>query len=245
MVIFNIWVYRFFNLIETFECLGGYSNYWDKGQARGTLFQRQQQGQKIYTGAFMVNSAGSRPGPGGKLDLVLDRIDWVWKRMPEYGEEIRACKTMEEAHKMIDKAPGVAGFLAYEMLIDMCYDPRVLPFSEDEWVNVGPGAKLGLSFLFPDIEMSKADCVSALNWLRWNQREQIHSLDLCLSGPELTLRNVEHSLCEFSKYFRGLNGGRGKRRYPPPGRQPNEDYSLWKRLPERFSYGRCWVGCGD
>src|SRR3990167_8513722 len=71
MVIFNIWVYRFFNLIETFECLGGYSNYWDKGQARGTLFQRQQQGQKIYTGAFMVNSAGSRPGPGGKLDLTI------------------------------------------------------------------------------------------------------------------------------------------------------------------------------
>ncbi len=89
---------------------------------------------------------------------------------------------------------------------------KVVPFDEDNWVNVGPGAKIGSDLIFPDRKITPYEQV--VHRLRYSQKENFKRLGLdfkYLDGKELTLRNIEHSLCEYGKYWK-LSNSVGKNR---------------------------------
>ncbi len=142
---------------------------------------------------------------------------------------------MGQAHALLTRLPGIGRFLAYEILIDACYEPCILAFGENDWVNAGPGAKLGLSTMLnmeegrPRGEMAWAGLIVSLKEYQELDR---YSARVTLRGPHLTLRNVEHQLCEFSKYQRIRRGLRYKRNYKATAF--SADLSPWENLDARY-----------
>ena len=117
----------------------------------------------------------------------------------------------------------------------------MLPFfnwSEDEWVEVGPGSKECLRKMFGPAMANHANALWAMRYLRdqqfaWYvhigaQRHEIPRL-YPNRAAGLTMVDIEHSLCECEKYSRGLGGlnieGRrskiGKRQFVPHDAPPS------------------------
>ena len=230
--LFSVLLYRFFNLIDTYEFVCGLVHAkgvfpvgkWNATAVARALVKRQKAGHRLFTGAYMVQAIGARPGVGGKAELVVDRLTQAVLGFEALYEDLRAAPSMEAAHARLTAIPGIAGFNAYEIVIDLCYQQAVLPFHEDDWVHVGPGALRGLNTLLVQ-PVTHARSAAVLSDLRTAQRLWRRQANVTLHGPDLTLRNVEHSLCEWFKYFRAQEGGRSKRGYREESANP--DYTLW------------------
>ena len=104
--------------------------------------------------------------------------------------------------------PNVGAFFAWQILCDLL-ECKVLGWNTDnQWACLGPGAKNGLRRIFC-LETTRGE-------LRFTRllRDLCHSkgsksgfAQLGLTFPllllkELSLKNVEHALCEYDKYFR-------------------------------------------
>lgn len=102
-------------------------------------------------------------------------------------------------------------FTAYEVVCDLLLVDGLLPWSIDDWANLGPGARLGLYFL-----------TGSRNYKIQYEKllELRHAQPECFDGMEmpfwqnkvLNLRNIEHSCCEWMKYKK-LQNGKGRKRY--------------------------------
>ena len=93
-VLFATIAWRWFNLIETGEILQPFlmsRDAWNRPEVERLLQERHDRGQKIFTGAFMVNSPQNRP----KLPAILDCIDCCWANLDP--EEIRRECTAKQA----------------------------------------------------------------------------------------------------------------------------------------------------
>ena len=75
------------------------------------------------------------------------------------------------------------------------------------WANPGPGCRRGLAELFGD----DRNPVSKMQYLL----DEATNKSECWpdSYPPLEMRDIEHTLCEYSKYVRVCRGGWTKRRY--------------------------------
>ena len=121
-------------------------------------------------------------------------------------------KSLKMAHKTLLTIPNVGAFFAWQILCDLL-ETRVLGRNTDnQWTCLGPGAKNGLRRIFP-LETTKGE-------LRYTRMLR----DICSpTGPNsgfaalglefpaflekpLSLKNVEHALCEYDKYFRLATG---------------------------------------
>lgn len=250
--LFNIIVFRFFCWTPTYDSLGGFTRApaWDARRARRILHARHKAGEKIFTGAYLVNGAGGGRGPGGKIDTVISRISVVWKDLRDITVRLTLqSEGMEQACKVLMEYPGFGGFNAYEVLIDACYpEIGLLPTDWlDDWAFLGPGALRGLGLLLPSLTGAPEGTVvpqgpglGLLRGLRDTQKERFRAAGVGLNGPPLTLENLENCLCEFQKYERARVGGRIKRRYDPLDDRTIEN-TLWDRLPEKYTNSKYWL----
>jgi len=118
-------------------------------------------------------------------------------------ESVLDSKTAKEAWQELQAADGVGPFIAYEIWCDLVLC-GYLKWTEDDFVNVGPGAKAPLTALYPGINEQLA-----MKALQAKQNQY-------LSGMKyLTLRSIEHNLCEYRKYV-NLSNGKGKKRHFNP-----------------------------
>ena len=126
---------------------------------------------------------------------------------------------------MIKKIPSVGNFLAYEIWVDLTYFNFFKSFwTDDDFVNIGPGAKWGLELIYNKKLNNKEQIEKIYDlyniqkfYLDEIQKENYTWKNICYNkcfsnSPYLSIRNIEHSLCEFRKYLR-LKMGLGKRRY--------------------------------
>jgi len=230
--LFNILLYRAFNLPEVYTALGGYRRMvdWDLTQAQHTLLTRQQAGGKIFTGAFMVNGRGEPEwrGPGGKVRLWVERLKGYQQGMKLLWERLDLAGPGTDEHRALMTLSGVGSFLAYQVWLDCTYEPQpLLPRTRDAWADVGPGAVKGLRFLIHD--NGYRDWPEAL----WKLRHQQALRGVVRPrGPELTLADVENCLCEYSKYVRLRQGIHPKRTYKPSGE--SADLTPWADVPETY-----------
>lgn len=242
-VLFNVAAYRMFGLPETWLALGGFEGIvaWWWRRADAVLAERHRQGEQLFTGAYRASQRGMPCGPGEKYKVVVTKLTKVYVQLPTVTLALLAAPSMEEAHALLNNMPGLggdSGFLAYEVLSDLILNQAVLKFSEDDWVNPGPGALEGLQVLAPETRFTPGNRVTrerartAIAELRWRQDEWLTKAGVALLGPALTLRNVEHSLCEYSKYVRARDNGHAKRRFRPEA--ASQDLSLWDDLPPQF-----------
>jgi hypothetical protein len=79
------------------------------------------------------------------------------------------------------------------------------------WAHAGPGAKRGLNRLLGNPAKAPMRDAAALMWMRLLLRDIGPKWPY---KPELEMREIEHSLCEFDKYERArLGEGRPRATY--------------------------------
>lgn len=208
-ILLNTIVYRFFNRPETMRSLGGFQSVdeWDTDLAAESLHVLNQN-NPVFSPAYRV-STQDWVGADNKIDNILYGVikNDLLNDLGGYVSRIIHADSMEESWERLQDLRGVGPFLAYELVTDLNY--TVLPFTENDFVNIGPGAEQGLEYIFEDIGPHN------LRWLREYQEDLFTAHDKQFpyweEKPELTLRDFEHSACEFATYMgikRGEQSGR-------------------------------------
>lgn len=224
--IVNIIMFRCWNLWSTMKDFGG---PWkisklndDKTISRAEAYVNKHPEQKYFTSAFMTSGMNRYVKVIYNCDSTVLSIfylgrDVVDKKIPE---KILKAKDPREVCDIIETLPGLAGFLSYQMFVDMTYIPE-FPFSENEFTIAGPGCKKGLKALFYDANGLNAE--ELVFWLRDNLSHiapGFNPMILMTDLPEeerfLSVMSLENCLCEFSKYYRAYTDyGRPRQRYTP------------------------------
>ena len=215
-LIFGTVCFRWFNYIPTGEILikENLLKRWNLGRALRILKAVRDKGEQVFTGAFMINSRGGV----GKLKNICERITNVWKDREGIADDISQENTLQAVHKILTRYEGLGGFMAYEVVTDLRHT-FVLRDATDimTWCNPGPGAIRGICRI-EGIPFAKGNNASSpkkpqnildlMNDLRKYANKNLPSL------APFEMRDIEHSLCEYDKYCRALEGdGRMKRTY--------------------------------
>jgi hypothetical protein len=245
--VWNVLLYRMFNLPVTYDVLGGFqpANGWNPSWVVEQLESRRATGVPVFTGAYRVSQRGKEYDgrDWSKVRVVVDKLAQIHEQLPALLDALRRASSLSDAHSVIAGLPGFggeSGFLAYEIVSDLVYEPALLPFSEDDWANVGPGAKAALRQMLVGPHRDESLFSEAIRILRREQAAYFRAAGVMLSGPELTLRNIEHSCCEVQKLWHVRDGGSPKRAFT----KPNPDLSLWDDLPEKFQRRRFPIRTG-
>ncbi len=125
--------------------------------------------------------------------------------------------SLEGAHRLFREQWCVGGFTAYELVTDLRHTILLRDAVDvDTWCHLGPGATRGLGRVFGgDVERFSQQRDQA-EMLTLARRLLAHSRSARYwpaEWPRWEMREVEHWLCEVSKYNVALEGGRMKRRY--------------------------------
>lgn len=218
--LFEIIVYRYFNNIKTYQAMrneykrpyGSWENWEDIAKYLHGLADRVG---VIFTRAHMTAS-----NRFGGFPKKADNTSWVLNQHWQKKELNYACymatPSLKEAWVLFHSLVAIGEFLSYEIVTDLNLSPRLRKFTDNEWANPGPGCRKGLCSIFPKIKelggINNDNFLKAIHWLRRNQPQ-----DFLAENPELTLRNVEHSLCEFYKYHAAKYQGYVRRGYKKGG----------------------------
>lgn len=221
-MLWKLMFYRFCCRIESFEKTGIPGWFKFDPVAFYQNFNKVTKYHAPMTNAFLTCPC---PSKWTKIDgFMLNAID-AWLKLKETSLAIRKATCGKDVFKALREIRGMGPFFAYEVYCDLCYS-KLIPFTTDDFVNIGPGCQEGLRFLYPSITTSKMKAEEKL-YLLWNEQDA-HFKRLGLRFPytnwlepkenHLSLRCIEHSLCEFSKYWLQINR-LGKRRL---------EYDRWK-----------------
>lgn len=97
-------------------------------------------------------------------------------------------------------------FTTHRLLIDLSYLPGLdFDFERDGWVSTGPGSKSGLELIFNCREKDTDLHLEAMTFIKTEQAKYWADSGktpptLLGNGRPIGLVEIEHALCEFSKY---------------------------------------------
>jgi len=226
-LILNVIFYRFFNQFNLYEKLG--IEPFDKidellREKLVSSFERiKQDGKAIFNNAYLISS-----GEKGQKKHVSIINNLGHLNLNELIRDIDNSKSPRESLEIIQTIPMVGPFLACEIWTDLTYFKFFKQkWNDNDFVNIGPGAKLGLEIMY-HFKLGKKEQEARLDYLYQIQGDCLKDIhkelgealewkDIAFKGafsnyPFLSITNVEGSLCEFRKYW-NIKHGRGKRRY--------------------------------
>ena len=203
--IFRILLFKTFNNIETWKKLErsfGSINYkeFDIGQYGKVLNEYHEQGEKLYSGAYIMASGKSAFGYERKFMNHLRLIDYMMK--DHVMRKIAQCRKLEDIYNTLLSYPTIGTFLAYQYTIDINYS-AVVDFDEMEFVVAGPGAKAGIRKCFSNSGEYSQEYI--IRYMCEHQKEEFKHLGLnfvTLWGRELQLIDCQNIFCETDKYSR-------------------------------------------
>jgi hypothetical protein len=207
----STWVaflFRWFNYIPSGELLLKHDLFrvWDYTVTRRVFADAPQ----VVTGAYVVKT----PNGLRKVEGIIKCVEMT--RDMRVLEHLHEHRTLQTAHAELMKAPYMGPFMAYEVITDLRHTS--LRHAEDInlWASAGPGAARGLDWVLggPKRYYNHAPTQARM------QEEMRYILDAS-RDPALwphqdrpwEMREVEHTLCEFDKYMRGLSGQPLKRHF--------------------------------
>lgn len=232
-VFWKIVVFRYFNLPELFEYIGSipdYSKYKELIFNKKIIEYKEKFG-RVFTKAYMIHPPRSKEDRKLGLELFYCKnIKQFHNKAKNMWNRYLNMKNPEDFHLMMKELMSIADFMAYEIYCDLCYTDW-FKWNENDFVNVGPGAKFGLEILFPSLLniktynsylkkliflKDKADVFFRLyNFMDFKYYNK-NNLKKYKIGKHLTLRSIEHSLCEYSKYYKmRLNVGKPRQKFEP------------------------------
>lgn len=216
-------LFRWFNRInigETIFCQPDFENttIFDRyikdrniGNMKAAIKATHPKGPYV-NGAYIIKAFNGMDKLSGVLRAFHESLDTLDDQQGGYtglAEMMLEQPSMERATKALARINYLGMFMAYEIVCDLRYT-IYLSEAPDKmtWANPGPGAKRGLNrILNRDLRTSIT-----------TGQANAHMRDLLSKSHDYgwedwEMREVEHTLCEFDKYERIREGGRGKRRY--------------------------------
>ena len=202
LLVFNICWYRKYNWYRTGEILG-----WRKSWKAEEIIEllRPHSRGKLITGAHFSIAEPGYPRWEGMAYICEN----LWKVKGQITQVARSTQSLKSTFEEILKVSYIGPFLAYEMVTDIRHT-RVLEDAWDInlWANPGGGALRGLRRL----GLPHTPTVEAITSMK-----RLLDMSHTATGPhvpEMELRDIEHSLCEFDKWSRIINGeGRPRSMY--------------------------------
>ena len=218
---FNIILFRMFNWPPTYDILSesGLTYWWNEAKAIEVLTDYKLQGNKVFTGAYIITGGGLSNKGESKVQFVCRALTKFWKDRKKLEQTINFHNSLELAVGFLTPYPCVGKFIAYEIVTDLRWT-SILNNAGDiyTWANPGPGAKRGLNRIFGRplaFRQSDAKFVTEMRLLLSMTNAQItDEIEMRSNKPKLKalfkesleMRDIEHSLCEFDKYMRVKNG---------------------------------------
>lgn len=209
-LLFGIMIYRLFNDIDTFRflwlrCKQTRWGDWEWDRAARYLVAYENHGNRVFTDAFTVTGVKFGGFPD-KIRNICWLVGKLQKQTPALLESIKSAKSLKRVWDIFNNTEGFGRFLAYELAIDVNYS-RLIDFSENDWVNAGPGCKRGIQWIWGERQpgVKWEDYITFFQVRQQEFIQGIGRLDEWYNvwpGYRMTLRGVEHSLCEFQKYAR-------------------------------------------
>jgi len=197
--LFDSYLYRQCNRVETFLTTGfPLETKLDLGSFFGKLTKIQADGRSVFTGAHQttniaryqqfVNNSTKKSNGQSLLDQVCEGI-------------VAAKDDMRLILTEIRRLEGVGSFLSWQILCDL-QEAQCVDTTGDDYCVLGPGAVMGLSTIFPNAKSPHLELAQQLA----EHHDQVYS-DLGVEFPfwrgrPLTIKEIEHALCEFSKFSR-------------------------------------------
>jgi len=205
LMLFNIMLYRQLNTIGTIKEIG-YLDNWDPDKVASILEARQGRGERVFSNAYLVVGCLG----GTKIEQIVYKVmTVVWENLEPLYRCLSKTRTVKAACDTIFKYKGFGRFISYEVACDLYHTEILRPVDRMTWANPGPGAMKGLKLLFPDMKGGFNGAIKRMRLLL-----SVSKSFLAYYVPELEMRDIEHSLCEFQKYHRTANGiGRPKLRW--------------------------------
>ena len=226
-VMLNTQIYRLFLKWETWLKIGFiYLDTWDEQweTAKANLREMKRKGETIWHAAYFVNDLKSaNPDKEASHDKVENAI-CLCELFHEYIDDTYDYVTthdMKDCLDYLNHFPAISNFTIYEWMCDwgMSYkhvQNPVVSWTDDSYVNVGPGNKRGLDFIFETsggMDHYEYNFYLRASWKHYMKRygfydKFISQLPEWMNG-DLNMRVIEHSACEVSKYL-GVYYGIGK-----------------------------------
>ncbi len=200
--------YRLPNYHTLFEEYGWIPRAFKRRRWLKRIERTKEKHGKWHTSAHIVLQSNFKQSRAMNYMDYLGELD---ENFDEFFIQLMDAGDMKSAFKAVKRMKGFGGFTAYEVCIDLCY-LGVLPDNfRDQYAHPGPGAKEGIDLIFPDRRRLSYD--EAMARLRKEQRSAFQRLKLDSLPEELTLQDIEFSLCEFSKYIKTRHGTGRNRKY--------------------------------
>lgn len=216
-IFFRTILFKFFNKIETYECLLNevkQISYEDFSFAEydRILTYELARNNTIYSAAYIMPSAGSAFGYKFKHSNHLALLSRMME--DKLYLKIENSRSLEEVYKLLLEYPSLGTFLAFQYTIDLNYS-TLCNFSEMDFVIAGPGAKNGIAKCFESLgDYSYEDVI---RMMAEDQEKECNRLEIqqpTLWGRPLQLIDCQNLFCEVDKYLRvtnpevGANSGR-------------------------------------
>ena len=242
-IVFNVMLYRVMGSVpSTHEHLG----FQKCEEFNATEFQARlaelPDEHRIFGDAYRVASY-HQEGGGSKVANVATTFHYLAGGMPETMRRIDAARSVIEVYKVFEAMKGLGEFLAHQIVVDLLYSnsrgEAVVPFGENQFAKAGPGARKGIWNLIGE-GFRPANMLIVMNWLHANQEAEFDrigvlfpwAVDAMGDRIQMSLCDIQASLCEFHKYYRLWNGDRKAqvRKYDPS--QQREVDAPWELDPD-------------
>lgn len=197
-VLFMVICFRLINRIETFDILNGIPRIKDwKSFVKKLENLQKKQNFKIFTCAHQV--MGFRRFVSTINSLLRNDCAVLLKLENNLQIPIRN-KDLEGVTRSLQKIENIGPFFAWQITCDLLQSNILGDCHEHGYTLFGPGAKNGLRYIFP----KTCDELEICKFLVQNQSRLFDCLQLdfkSVAGERrLTLKVIEHTLCEFQKY---------------------------------------------
>jgi hypothetical protein len=204
-ILFRLLLFKFFNKIETWEALQSSAGIiswetYDFGRYDKCLTELMESDHKIYSAAYIMPSGQTAFGYKRKHRNHLKIIEKII--LDCLSDRISECETLEALFCLLRKYPCIGPFIGYQLAVDLNYSPLV-DFSEDEFVQPGPGALDGITKCFFDLgDLKPADVIRYATDIQEDAFMKGGLTFQTLWGRRLHLIDTQNLFCEISKYAR-------------------------------------------
>lgn len=227
-VFFASYVYRQVNKIETFVAFGGIPTVsewpkfaqWAKTCELKPFFTGAHQTAHLQNYLAYVNSllAQGQEQFQAVTKAIATHIQNYQNEDYENDDDNDKGNVLKACYAILLKLPGCGKFFSWQILCDLmeckCFARRRNHRRhaggdndddddlENQWTKLGPGAELAIKTIFPNANqyLHLAKALTTLQPLVYTTALQVEFPKV--RNKYLTLKNIEHALCEFHKFLK-------------------------------------------
>ena len=218
-VLFQTYIYRLVNKKLTFQRFGGIptDSEWAKFREFMKTCMREEREErdkpkkkqnkdkleKFFTQAH-INQGENK---------TAITIEYVKNHKERMAKQILTATSLKKVWEVVKTPPHVGDFLSWQITADIC-ELKLIKLRED-FAALGPGARAGLRKVFDD-KVSVSDEQEMTKTLTRLMDPVFEKLGISFHyflGRGISMKAIEHSLCEFDKFYRAVIEKTSKRKY--------------------------------